>query len=129
MTLLAFYLVNTHNPTNPPLKEIVQNSWPLLDKSKTTRSLNDVKLIFGQRRNKNLSDQLVRASTKTTDPKEKNTDRNPCKRNKTCRYCPLIDNTGPLVSRNTGRKIQTINVIRTNRCSYHSLPFWDISLT
>ena len=107
----TFYLVNTHNPTNPPIREIVESNWPLLDKSKTTRFLTDAKLIFGQRRNKNLSDQLVRASTETTDPTKRNIDRNTCNRSKSCRYCPLIDKKGPLVSSKTGRKFKPLTEV------------------
>ena len=103
-----FYLVSTHNPCNPPLREIVEGNWSLLNKSKTTRSLNNAQLIFGQRRNKNLSDQLVRASTKTADQKSPNIIRNTCNRPKTCRYCPLIDKTDDFVSSTTGRKFYSM---------------------
>ena len=75
-----FYLVNTHNPANPPLRTIIENNWSLLNKSKTTRSLNEAKLIFGLCRNKNLSDQLVRASTRTINNPISNVERNPCQR-------------------------------------------------
>ena len=74
----TFYLVNTHNPCNPPVRDIIEGNWPLLNKSKTTRSLNDAQLIFGQHRNKNLSDHLVRASTATRDKTKSNILRNPC---------------------------------------------------
>ena len=30
----SFYLVVTHNPKNPPLRDIVNENWPLLSKSK-----------------------------------------------------------------------------------------------
>ena len=99
-----FYLVSTHNPSNPPLREIIEGNWSLLNKSKITRSLNDAKIIFGQRRNKNLADHLVHASTKTTDKTQSNGARNPCKRLKTCRYCPLIDKSDNLISTTSGRK-------------------------
>ena len=62
----SFYLVVTHNPKNPPVRNIVHNNWSLLSKSKTTGTLEDANLVFGLRRNKNLSDYLVRASTRTT---------------------------------------------------------------
>ena len=90
-----FYLVNTHNPSNPQLRNIITTNWPLLGKSKVTRTLEDAKLIFGQRRNKNL----FRASTKTNNhPHSKRT---LCKRSLKCRYCPLIDKSGILVSTNS----------------------------
>ena len=49
---LTFYLVTTHNPSNPPIRKIVETNWALLSKSKTTRPLENAKIIFGQRRNK-----------------------------------------------------------------------------
>ena len=123
----TFYLVSTHNPSNPPIREIIETNWALLEKSKTTRKLRDATLIFGRRRNKNLSDQLVRASTKTLDRTEKNIDRNPCNRSKSCRYCPVLNRTGTLLSTTTGRKYQSmqnvncqssklIDVITCNKC-------------
>ena len=63
---LAFYLVVTHNPANPPIADFVKKNWSLVEKSKTTRFLSDAKIVFYTRRNKNLSDHLVRASTNTT---------------------------------------------------------------
>ena len=103
-----FYLVTTHNPGNPPVRKIIESNWSLLNKSKTTRSINDAELIFGQRRNKNLSDQLVRASTKTTTTKTPNSIRHPCKRPKTCRYCPLIDRSEDFSSTTTRRKFYSM---------------------
>ena len=67
---LSFYLVVTHNPAHPPIRDIVRKNWALVEKSKTTRFLADAVIIFGTRRNNNLSDQLVRASTKTTQTRE-----------------------------------------------------------
>ena len=49
-----FYCVTTHNPINPPFRYIITKNW-------------ETKIIFGLRRNKNLSDQLVRASTSHSD--------------------------------------------------------------
>ena len=105
----SFYLVVTHNPKNPPVREIVNENWPLLNKSKTTRNITDANLVFGLRRNKNLSDYLVRASTKTQNSDMTNTECNPCQRPNTCRYCPIINNTGKIKSHSTG-KLFTKNV-------------------
>ena len=55
----TFYCITTHNPNNPPIKEIITKNWHLVQKTKTTRHLEDARLIFGLRRNKNLSDHLV----------------------------------------------------------------------
>ena len=60
-----FYCVTTHNPQNPRLRQIITSNWEILVKTKTTRPVLDSEIIFGLRRNKNLSDHLVRASTST----------------------------------------------------------------
>ena len=105
---LSFYLVVTHNPANPPINEIVRKNWTLVEKSKTTRFLTDANLIFGTRRNKNLSDQLVRASTKTT---QTNLIPPICNRTKSCRYCPKINKSGTLISTTNGRKYQSMKKV------------------
>ena len=105
MTLTAnnhFYLVLTHNPKNPPLRSIVQENWPLLNKSKTTRVLDDANLIFGLRRNKNLSDYLVRASTNT---------RHPCQRSTKCRYCPILNKTGTIKSHSNNKTFKSMTKV------------------
>ena len=99
----SFYLVVTHNPKNPPLRDIVHENWSLLNKSKTTRTLADANLIFGLRRNKNLSDYLVRASTQSTLTDMKNIERYPCQRPHKCRYCPIINKTGKIKSHSNGK--------------------------
>ena len=50
------------------------------------------------RHNKNLSDSLVRASTRTMTEKSKRIDKAPCKRPKTCRYCPKLNLSGKIRS-------------------------------
>ena len=108
-TDLSFYLVTTHNPKNPPIRDIITSNWSLLEKSKTTRFLTDAKIIFGSRRNKNLSDQLVRASTKTiSNHGETNHD---CKRTQACRYCPTLNKSGTLISTTNGRKFQSMTKV------------------
>ena len=107
----SFYLVVTHNPKNPPLRDIVYDNWPLLNKSKTTRTLADVNITFGLRRNKNLSDYLIRASTKTNNTDKKNVERNPCQRPTKCRYCPIINKTGKIKSHSTGKTFTTLKSV------------------
>ena len=101
-------MVVTHNPKNPPLRNIVHEHWPLLSKSKATRTLEDANLIFGLRHNKNLSDYLVRASTKTIDNKLANVDRNTCQRPNKCRYCPIINRTGKLKSHSNNKTFNSM---------------------
>ena len=70
-----FYCVTTHNPNNPPLRDIISKNLEILGKTKTTRPLLDTKIIFGLRRNKNfvaqtnqshLCQKLGSATKKTT---------------------------------------------------------------
>ena len=88
----TFYCITTHNPKNPPFAETVKNNWELLERTKGTRPIMDTKLIFGLRRNKNLSNFLVKASTssKTKSP-SRYTTKNPCNRPLNCRYCRRIN--------------------------------------
>ena len=105
---LAFYLVVTHNPANPPITDIVRKNWSLVEKSKTTRFLTDAKLIFGARRNKNLSDHIVRASTNT---RQTNIIPPVCNRTRTCKYCPNINKSGTLKSTTNGRRFQSMKKV------------------
>ena len=86
-----FYLITTHNPRNLPIREIVTKNWELLQKTKTTRDIHDNKIIFGLRCNKNLSDQLVRASTCTDNAHITHAFIHTCNRPQKCRYCPKIN--------------------------------------
>ena len=80
----------------------------MLQKTKTTRNVYESKIIFGLRRNKNLSDQLVRASTKTDSNHTTFISTHPCKRPNGCRYCPKINISGHIVSKTTGRNYTTM---------------------
>ena len=104
----SFYLVVTHNPKNPVIREIVQTNWPILQKSKTTRDLHDAKIIFGLRRNKNLADHLVSASTKTIHDNNTNAGHNRCQRSNTCRYCPILNTTGKIKSHTNGKTFTSL---------------------
>ena len=44
-----FYCVTTHNPQNPPLRQIITSNWDILGKTKTTRPLLYSEVIFGLR--------------------------------------------------------------------------------
>ena len=107
----SFYLVVTHNPKNPPVRDLISENWPLLNKSKTTRNINNANLIFGLRRNKNLSDHLVRASTKTLEDGKTNTERNPCQRPTSCRYCRILNKTGKIKSHSTGKSYSSLKKV------------------
>ena len=117
-----FYCVTTHNPQNPPLRQIITSNWDILGKTKTTRPLLDSEVIFGLRRNKNLSDHLVRASTSTlTDGvPEKNVDTRLCKRPNSCRYCPRLNRSGSFLCNTTNQTLQSKTNIncQTMNCIY-----------
>ena len=117
-----FYCVTTHNPLNPPLRQIVTSNWDILGKTKTTRVLLDSEIIFGLRRNKNLSDHLVQASTSTKLDGDtiKTVDIRPCKRPNSCRYCPQLKRSGSFICRTTKQILQSkINInCQTMNCVY-----------
>ena len=108
----TFYCITTHNPRNPPIKEIINTNWEVLQKTKTTRDIFESNIIFGLRRNKNLSDHLVRASTKTNTQHNTYISTHPCNRSSLCRYCPKINHSGQTTSKTTGQK--SVTMINTN---------------
>ena len=63
------------------------------------------------RRNKNLSDHLVRASTKTVTHHKTYVSTHPCKRSNLCRYCPKINHQGHTTSHTTGEQFNTMTNI------------------
>ena len=120
----TFYCITTHNPRNPPIREIIHTNWEVLQKTKTTRDIYESNIIFGLRHNKNLSDHLVRASTKTNLQHDTYISTHPCNRSSLCRYCPKINHTGQITSKTTGQKFitmkntncQTSNIIYLISC-------------
>ena len=100
----TFYCITTHNPKNPPIREVITTNWEILGKTKTTRPLLDSNIVFGLRRNKNLSDQLVRASTSQKDEQRSPlAETRPCNKIEKCRYCPLLNTTGKFICKTNGK--------------------------
>ena len=119
----TFYCITTHNPRNPPLRGIITNNWELLLKSKTTRILENAKIVFGSRRNKNLSDFLVRASTHTEPEPLRNIDKSPCNKPNSCRYCPKLNASGTLISKSSGRSYEReLSKFQSNICNHMQIP-------
>ena len=85
----------------------MSKNWQILGKSSGTRHLVDNTVIFGLRRNKNLSDSLVRASTRTIHDQTKHIESAPCKRPNSCRYCPRLNLSGKVKSRTYNRVFST----------------------
>jgi len=69
------------------------------------------KIIFGNRRAKNLRDILVRAKLHQAPTRPLSLSVNICSTdrsfNKTCNYCPFLDTSGEITSCTTGRTYQT----------------------
>ena len=105
----TFYCITMHNPLNPPIKKIVKRNWELLERTKGTRVFMDAKLIFGLRRNKNLSMCLVRASTSSKPNNTvKHTTNNPCNQPLKCRYCKKMKKTSKIYSSDKRRTFEPL---------------------
>jgi len=106
------FLINTYNPLGNPLKDILQTNWSILGRTHTTTGIYSNKVIYGNRRNKNLQDILVHAKlpelTASNTPKV-HTPSQPlhiCE-TKNCRYCKRLDHTGHITSTSTSREYNT----------------------
>ena len=135
--LPILFIVSPHTtPVTPPLQGIITNNWELLLKSKTTRILENAKIVFGFRRNKNLSDFLVRASTRSEPEPLRNIDKSPCNRRNSCRYCPKLNASGTLISKSSGRSYgcltnvncQSSNLIYVITCKPILILTWETTL-
>ena len=95
------FLILDYNPSLPPLKEWIEELWPILYKSSGTRILVDI----GYRRPKNLQDLLVCSDLLEINwlgTKKKNSI--PRCNKSACRHCPRIDESGFVTSTSTNRK-------------------------
>ena len=111
------FLVTTFNPDCTPLRDIVQQTWPVLGRTNTTEALFAKKNIFGYRRNKNLRDILVHAKipsapTSSDVIKQRNTERQCIAIS--CRYCPKLDHSGSILCPRSGRTHPTKTNITCN---------------
>ena len=115
-----FYCVTTHNPLHPPIRDTITNNWELLGKTKTSGQLLDAEIVFGLRRNKNLSDHLVRASTSTkeNENQSKRIDLKPCNTPSTCRYCPLLNTSGSFTSKGDNLTYKSKINCQSSNCIY-----------
>ena len=108
-TTKRLFLILQHNPTLPPIKEWLEELWPILYKSSGTRSIIDLPRVIGYRRPKNLLVLLVRSDLPDPDSllgKKKKIPIPKCNRSR-CKHCPKIDRTGSVVSTSTGRKYRS----------------------
>ena len=106
----TFYCITTHNPMNPPIVEIIKRNWELSERTKNTCPIMDAKLVFGLRRNKNLSNQLVRASTSSkSNTRTRHTMRNPCNRPLNCWYCKRLNKRLKITSSDKRREYNPLS--------------------
>ena len=120
------FLILDYNPSLPPIKEWIEELWPIPYKSSATRILVDRIPIIGYRRPKNLQDLLVSSDLPEINwfgyKKKYSIPR--CNRS-ACRHFPRIDKSGQVISTSTGRKYRTqtrisctsSNVIYLIQCS------------
>ena len=117
------FCITTHSPGHNLMRNIVEDNWPILGRTNTTMPLHSKKIIFGNRRNKNLKDILVNAKLPDkTIPRSIQQQRSklplrPCWTVK-CRYCPTINRTGSITSHNSGRNYTAKHSIS---CKSHNL--------
>ena len=65
---LTLYMITTYNPANPPLADIIAKYWPILGRSAGTRMITKAKIIYGNRRPRNLKDSLIKAKLPGSTP-------------------------------------------------------------
>jgi len=111
------FLVSTFDPDSTPLRDIVLDNWPLLGRTNNTDSLYSKRIIFGYRRNKNLSDLLVHAKLNKPPTDESILRRRSYSRRciaRNCRYCPKLDKTGKITCTTTGTRHSSKHNITCN---------------
>ena len=89
------FLILDFNPSLPPIKEWIEELWPILYESSATRVLVDKKPIIGYKRPKNLQDILVSSDLPEINcfgTKKKYSI--PRCNHSACRHCPRIDKSG-----------------------------------
>ncbi len=97
-----------YHPCNPPILDIIQNNWKILECSFNPKCLSDKSVKLGFRRNPNLRDMLVHSrlsyclkpQTRGVQPPYPN---KLCM-NAECNYCPLLDKSGNCISSITNHK-------------------------
>jgi hypothetical protein len=72
----------------------------------------DFKIIFGNRKPKNLTDLIIRADLPKIEKFPVPTPT--CKRIRTCRYCPILNKSGRVTSTSMGRKYKIPSKVTCN---------------
>ena len=110
-------LVQTYNPGNNTLQNIVSKNWDLIHKHPRLKEFNNCNLLVANRRPKNLRDILT---SSTFIEKHKKTIDKKCWNPAKCRYCPRISHQGTISSNINRRTYKT----KTNvNCQTHNLVY------
>jgi hypothetical protein len=95
-------VITTYSPGLTTPRDIITNNWQILGTSNITNHLYESKVLFANRRCKNLKSLLIRARLPSLSDKTK-PHTNVCK-TKNCNYCPKINKTGRITSSALGRE-------------------------
>ena len=102
-------LIMTYNPANPDMKKIIDKHWNILQLCNKKEAFKEKPLI-SYRRNRNLTDRLVRAKCKRpiqNHTPRKNPNLGKCKTPWNCRFCPKRDRNRHFQSSSTGRNYRS----------------------
>ena len=100
--LEKIFLIQTYNPGNNPLQELISSNWNYLQQNPHLKVFRNCKLIVANRRPPNLRDILTKATFSEKCPRLKNT-KAKCSKGTNCRYCTKLSTCGRITSKVTGR--------------------------
>jgi len=107
----SLFLIDTYHPGGSPINDVVKENWPILGRNLSTSQLHSKNIIFGKRKNKTLRDNLVTARLPIppkAQPKSitgtKVLPLKPCIAKSKCRYCPVLDHSGFIISNTSKRR-------------------------
>ena len=128
----TFFAITEFHPTQHGFRECIEKNWDVLG-SPATKKIFESKIIFGNRRPKNLREHLVRANFKPSiseaDPSQVTLRlrEKACASPGRCRYFKKLDTGGSIRGKSDGRTFQTRtqvtcrsdNLIYAIECTLH----------
>ena len=109
------FAISTFHPTYRDFKGVITDNWDLLA-APSTKSLYESKVVYGNRRPKNLRDLLVSAEVKFDSSNDATgvsrlnvKTRKTCPRKNTCKYCPVLDLSGKIWGLHDNRSLRWPN--------------------
>ena len=119
------FAIPTFHPTYRDFRGVITDNWDLLA-APSTKSLYESKVVYGNRRPKNLRDLLVSAWVKIDATNsgvlssQKDNQKKLCPRRNTCKYCPLLDLNGQIIGLHDKRSWRTRKNAncQSNNCIY-----------